>query len=67
VEQDRRWTGHDAGSTRASVETTNRYAAVDLATKRAAVAKARPVGDIDPSLAAWRTDASVLRWLEALW
>ena len=54
------WLGH------ASVETTNRYAAVDLATKRAAVAKARPVGDIDPSVAAWRTDASVLRWLEAL-
>ncbi len=54
------WLGH------ASVETTNRYAAVDLATKRAAVAKARPVGDIDPSLAAWRADASVLRWLEAL-
>jgi len=54
------WLGH------ASVETTNRYAAVDLATKRAALAKARPIGDIDPSVAAWRTDASVLRWLEAL-
>jgi site-specific recombinase XerD len=54
------WLGH------ASVETTNRYAAVDLETKRAAVAKARPVATIDPALAAWRTDATILQWLEAL-
>jgi site-specific recombinase XerD len=54
------WLGH------ASVETTNRYAAVDLETKRAAVDKAGPIGDADPALAAWRSDASVLDWLEAL-
>lgn len=54
------WLGH------ASVETTNRYAAVDLETKRAALAKARPVGEIDPALAAWRTDTTVLVWLESL-
>lgn len=54
------WLGH------ASVETTNRYAAVDLDTKRAALAKTRPVGDIDPALAAWRKDATILAWLEAL-
>ena len=54
------WLGH------ASVETTNRYAVVDLETKRAAVAKAGPIGDADPALAAWRSDASVLDWLEAL-
>ena len=48
------WLGH------ASIETTNRYAAVDLETKRAAVAKARPLGEIDPALAAWRTDATIL-------
>ena len=54
------WLGH------ASVETTNRYAAVDLDMKRAAVAKARPIGDIDPALASWRSDATVLEWLEAL-
>jgi integrase/recombinase XerD len=54
------WLGH------ASIETTNRYAAVDLETKRAAVAKARPLGEIDPALAAWRTDATILQWLEAL-
>lgn len=54
------WLGH------ASVETTNRYAAVDLDTKRAAVAKARPVRDVDRALSAWRSDASILEWLEAL-
>jgi site-specific recombinase XerD len=53
------WLGH------ASVETTNRYAVVDLETKRAALAKAGPVGD-DRQLAAWRSDASILAWLEAL-
>lgn len=54
------WLGH------ASVETTNRYAAVDLNTKRAAVAKARPIGDVDRAVAGWRSDASILEWLEAL-
>jgi integrase/recombinase XerD len=54
------WLGH------ASVETTNRYAAVDLETKRVALSKARPVGDSDPAIAAWRTDATVLTWLESL-
>jgi len=54
------WLGH------ASVETTNRYVAVDLETKRAAVAKARPVGAIDPAVAAWRTDKNILEWLESL-
>ncbi len=54
------WLGH------ASVETTNRYAVVDLETKRAAVAKAGPIGDTDVEPSAWRSDASVLEWLEAL-
>jgi len=54
------WLGH------ASVETTNRYAAVNLETKRAAIAKARPIGDVDPAVAAWRTDRTILQWLEAL-
>lgn len=54
------WLGH------ASIETTNRYAAVDLATKRAAIAKARPIGTVDPGVAAWRTDRTILQWLEAL-
>jgi site-specific recombinase XerD len=55
------WLGH------ASVETTNRYAAVDLETKRKALDRAGPVvGASDAPVAAWRTDASVLEWLEAL-
>jgi site-specific recombinase XerD len=54
------WLGH------ASVETTNRYAAVDLETKRAAIAKARPIGRIGPAVAAWKTDRTILQWLEAL-
>ncbi len=54
------WLGH------ASVETTNRYAAVDLEMKRAALAKARPLAAVDPALPAWRRDASILEWLEAL-
>lgn len=54
------WLGH------ASVETTNRYAAVDLEMKRAAVARARPIGVVDPAVAAWRTDKTILEWLESL-
>lgn len=54
------WLGH------ASVETTNRYAAVNLEMKRAAIAKARPIGHVDPAVAAWRTDTTILQWLEAL-
>lgn len=54
------WLGH------ASVETTNRYAAIDLETKRAAIAKAGPIGDACPVPAAWRSNASILDWLEAL-
>ena len=54
------WLGH------ASVETTNKYLAVDLEAKRAALATAGPIEDVDPELATWRSDASVLDWLEAL-
>lgn len=54
------WLGH------ASVETTNRYAVVDLEAKRAALAKAGPIGEEDPELATWRSDVSILAWLEAL-
>ena len=55
------WLGH------ASVETTNRYAAVDLETKRKALEKAGPVtGASELPVTAWRTDASVLEWLQEL-
>jgi integrase/recombinase XerD len=54
------WLGH------ASVNTTNRYAAVDLEAKRAAIAKIEPVDVITPSVGTWRSDTSILAWLEAL-
>ncbi len=55
------WLGHS------SVETTNRYATVDLETKRQALERAGPLDEgTDPPLASWRADASILTWLEAL-
>jgi integrase/recombinase XerD len=53
------WLGH------ASVTTTNRYATVDLEMKRAAIAKAKPLAAKEPA-AAWRRNASIMEWLEAL-
>jgi site-specific recombinase XerD len=51
----------------ASVETTNRYATVDLETKRQALERAGPLDQgAEPPLASWRADASILAWLEAL-
>jgi site-specific recombinase XerD len=53
------WLGH------ASVTTTNRYATVDLDMKRKAIEQARPTDfGLEPAL--WRTDASILEWLDAL-
>ena len=55
------WLGHS------SVETTNRYATVDLDTKRQALERAGPLNEgAEPPLASWRADASILTWLEAL-
>lgn len=54
------WLGH------ASVETTNRYATVDLETKRTAIARADPLFANARKLRAWRADRSVLDWLETL-
>ncbi len=54
------WLGH------VSVNTTNRYATVDLEMKREAIAKARPLESPVPAASAWRHDASILEWLEAL-
>ncbi len=53
------WLGH------ASIETTNRYAAVDLEMKRRAIAKAEPVLD-NGTLKDWRADTTLLSWLHAL-
>ena len=54
------WLGH------ASVETTNRYAAIDLETKRKALERAGPLTVSEAAVTAWKTDASVLEWLETL-
>jgi site-specific recombinase XerD len=54
------WLGH------ASVETTNRYVVVDLEAKRAALEKARPLMEPSQPFTTWRTDASILAWLEGL-
>ena len=54
------WLGHS------SVETTNRYATVDLETKRQALERAGPLNEGAEPLAPWRADTSVLTWLEAL-
>jgi len=54
------WLGH------ASVDTTNRYATVDLDAKREAISKIQPAKKIAPGKAPWRTNPSLLEWLEAL-
>ena len=54
------WLGH------ASINTTNRYATIDLEMKRAAIAKAEPPYESLQTPSAWRTDASLLTWLESL-
>jgi len=38
----------------------------ELEMKRAAVAKTRPIGRVTPAVAAWRTNTTILQWLEAL-
>jgi site-specific recombinase XerD len=54
------WLGH------ASPTTTSRYATLDLDMKRAAIAQAHPPGDEGPRAATWKTDATILDWLESL-
>jgi len=50
----------------ANITTTNRYATTDLEMKRKAIEKAQAIGHTASGAALWRTDASVLAWLEAL-
>jgi integrase/recombinase XerD len=54
------WLGH------ASIDTTNRYATVDLKMKRAALAKADPIGKKPRGGASWRRNVNILDWLESL-
>jgi hypothetical protein len=48
------------------VTTTNRYATIDLEMKRKAIEQARPIDQAPADVALWRTNASILTWLEAL-
>ena len=54
------WLGH------ASVNTTNRYATVDLEMKRQALTRAEPIDDRLAVPPGWRHDATILDWLEGL-
>jgi site-specific recombinase XerD len=54
------WLGH------ASINTTNRYATVDLDMKREAILRARPLECAPQNAATWRQDTTILEWLEAL-
>ena len=54
-----RWLGH------ASIETTNRYLALDLEAGRDAVERADLLGASDPKLRGWKSNATILDWLEA--
>lgn len=54
------WLGH------ASLESTNRYATVDLTAKREAIAQARATAEIDAEPAEWQADQTVIAWLESL-
>ena len=54
------WLGH------ASVNTTNKYATMDLEMKQKALAKAKPLGDkISPKFS-WKENPGILAWLESL-
>jgi len=54
------WLGH------ASVDTTNRYASVDLDTKREAISKIEPAQRTASHKVSWRLPPSIIGWLEAL-
>jgi integrase/recombinase XerD len=54
------WLGH------ASIETTNRYAAIDLEMKRKAIARIKPIQASRNQAKSWCPQNSVLEWLEAL-
>jgi integrase/recombinase XerD len=54
------WLGH------ASVNTTNKYASMDLEMKRRALEKARPLTEETPEQGRWHRDPDILAWLESL-
>ena len=54
------WLGHS------NLNTTNRYATIDLDMKRKAIASVKPVSDQQSRTTPWRHDHAILEWLEAL-
>lgn len=54
------WLGH------ASVNTTGRYAALDLQMKRRVLSRVKPKGSLSYSHTKWRRDPNILEWLESL-
>ena len=54
------WLGH------ASVNTTNRYATIDLDMKREAIARIMPPETPPATTPKWRRETGILEWLEAL-
>lgn len=54
------WLGH------ASLNTTTKYATIDLDMKRQALAQAQPLGPEPTPTAPWHRDAALLAWLEGL-
>ena len=54
------WLGH------ASINTTNRYTAIDLEMKREAITRAEPPYEPPQMPGGWRQDDSILDWLESL-
>ena len=54
------WLGH------ASLNTTNKYLAVDLEAKREALAKAKPLLQDGRRSGKWHRDPNLIAWLERL-
>jgi sugar phosphate isomerase/epimerase len=50
----------------ARVNTTNKYATMDLEMKRAAIEKAKPLTDGAPSRGEWKQNHDLQAWLESL-
>jgi len=54
------WLGHS------SVNTTNKYATMDLEMKQKVLAKAKPLGDKIAPESSWKENPDILAWLESL-
>jgi site-specific recombinase XerD len=54
------WLGH------ASINTTNKYLALDLEAKEAALAKAKPLLKSKSKAGKWRRDTDLIAWLSGL-